>query len=224
MFNHKSMTPPPKINIALVDGHVRLRKGLAEYIRSFDEYDVMLEASDGQDFIRQLRPDYHPDMVFLDTSTPRTHGLDTVRWINLHYPHVKIFALSISAKAQSIVRSHRTGIRRYAYRDRDPLALGPAMGDLLDKGFYYSDMLSGRVLPGASSREERLMDNYALNEREVQFLRLACSELTYKEIADRMYLSVRTIDGYRDALFDKLNVRTRVGLVMYAIRVGIAAA
>jgi DNA-binding CsgD family transcriptional regulator len=71
-------------------------------------------------------------------------------------------------------------------------------------------------------RDLRNQYGHALNEREVQFLRLACSELTYKEIAERMYLSARTIDGYRDALFDKLNVRTRVGLVMYAIRHGIS--
>lgn len=63
-----------------------------------------------------------------------------------------------------------------------------------------------------------------LSDKEILFLRLACSELTYKEIADRMFLSARTIDGYRDALFEKLNVRTRVGMVMYAIRHGIAAA
>ncbi|TDX01862.1 response regulator transcription factor [Dinghuibacter silviterrae] len=212
------------INIALVDSRVRHRAALAEYIRSFDEYDVMLEASDGQDFIRQVRPDYHPDMVIMDTSTPRTLGQDTARWISNHYPQVKIFAFSISAKARSIVRTHRISIRRYAFRDRDPLALRPALGDLLDKGFYYSDMLSGRMLPGSSIREERIINNHALSERELQFLRLACSELTYKEIADKMYLSARTIDGYRDALFDKLNVRTRVGLVMYAIRSGIAAA
>lgn len=224
MVNHNLMTPSPKINIALVDGHVRLRKGLADYIRSFDEYDVLLEASDGQDFIRQLRPDHHPDMVFMDTSTPRTHGQDTARWINIHYPHVKIFALSVSSKAQSIVRTDFHIIRRYASRDRDPLAFRYALGDLLQKGFYYSDMLSGRELSGPPVQEEQTSDGRLLSERELQFLRLACSELTYKEIADRMYLSARTIDGYRDALFDKLNVRTRVGLVMYAIRVGIAVA
>jgi DNA-binding CsgD family transcriptional regulator len=125
------------------------------------------------------------------------------------------------------VRTHPGSIRRYAYRDHDPLALQPALGDLMDKGFYYSDMLSGRALSGPAAgiaRDGRVGPGPSLSERELQFLRLACSELTYKEIADRMYLSARTIDGYRDALFDKLNVRTRVGLVMYAIRVGIAAA
>jgi len=63
----------------------------------------------------------------------------------------------------------------------------------------------------------------ALNERELEFMRLVCTECTYKEIADQMYLSPRTIDGYRDALFEKLNVRTRVGLAMYAVRSGIVS-
>lgn len=223
MVNQNSMTHQPKINIALVDGHARTRKGLADYIRSFDEYDVLLEASDGQDFIRQLRPDHHPDMVFMDTSTPRTLGQDTARWISVHYPAVKIFALSVSVKAQSIVRTNPNSIRCHAYSG-DPLAFRYALGDLMDKGFYYSDMLCGRELQAIPLAECCVSDGQLLSDRETQFLRLACSELTYKEIADRMYLSARTIDGYRDALFDKLNVRTRVGLVMYAIRVGIAVA
>lgn len=206
------MTPQPKITIALVDGHVRLRKGLADYIRSFEEFDVLLEATDGQDFIRQLRPDQCPDMALMDTSTPRTSGQDTARWLSIHYPNVKLFALSVSGKAQSIVRTNTRG--------RDPLAFRYALDDLLQKGFHYSDMLSGRELPGNVAAA----GGQALSEREMTFLRLACSELTYKEIADRMYLSARTIDGYRDALFDKLNVRTRVGLVLYAIRTGIAVA
>lgn len=217
------MTPQPKIAIALVDGHVRLRKGLAEYIRGFDEFDVLLEATDGQDFIRQLRPDHHLDMAFMDTSTPRTSGQDTARWLAIHYPNVKLFALSVSGKAQQIVRINPNGIRRYAYREPDPLAFRFALDDLMQKGFHYSDMLSGRELPG-SPVADQAAGGQALSDREVTFLRLACSELTYKEIADRMYLSARTIDGYRDALFDKLNVRTRVGLVLYAIRTGIAIA
>src|ERR1700753_2776753 len=110
MVNHKLMTLQPKISIALVDGHVRLRRGLADYIRSFEEYEVLLEASDGQDFIKQLRPDYHPDMVFMDTSTPRMLGQDTARWLAQHYPSVKLFALSVSAKAQSVVRTNISGI------------------------------------------------------------------------------------------------------------------
>ena len=60
-----------------------------------------------------------------------------------------------------------------------------------------------------------------LNDREIEFLKLACTEMTYKEIAEKMFLSARTIDGYRDALFEKLNVRSRVGLAMYAIRAGL---
>jgi DNA-binding NarL/FixJ family response regulator len=224
MVNQNSIRLQPKINIALVDGHARLRRGLAEYIRSFEEYDVLLEASNGQDFIRQLRPDHHPDMVFMDTSTPRMLGQDTARWINTHYPRVKIFTLSVSIKAQSIVRKVPGEASCFTTREIDPLSFRFALDDLLQKGFYYSDMLCGRELAGLSLPEGSATGGQLLSDREIQFLRLACSELTYKEIADRMYLSARTIDGYRDALFDKLNVRTRVGLVMYAIRVGIAVA
>ena len=160
----------------------------------------------------------------MNASTPRPLGQDTARWINAHYPGVKIFVLSVSSKAQSIVRTSPGGTRPYAIRDLDPLRFRYALGDLLTNGFHYSDLLSGRALPGNPSPEVQARDGHDLSERELTFLRLACSELTYKEIADKMYLSARTIDGYRDSLFEKLSVRTRVGLVMYAIRNGIAVA
>ncbi|HET6253776.1 MAG TPA: LuxR C-terminal-related transcriptional regulator [Puia sp.] len=82
-------------------------------------------------------------------------------------------------------------------------------------------------IPLVDDHEDRSLPHchpiLVLNERELEFMRLACTECTYKEIADRMYLSPRTIDGYRDALFEKLNVRTRVGLAMFAVRSGIVS-
>ncbi|MEP6749627.1 MAG: LuxR C-terminal-related transcriptional regulator [Bacteroidota bacterium] len=95
-----------------------------------------------------------------------------------------------------------------------------AFDSVIIKGFYYSETLTGRPSYVISQSEE-VKNLIQLNDRETEFLKLICSELTYKEIADKMFLSPRTIDGYRDALFEKLNAKTRVGLVMYAIKNGI---
>jgi len=221
----------PKTKIALVDDHVLLRKGLADYIRTLKEYDVVLEASDGQDFIRRLVPEDKPEIVLLDIHMPHMDGYATASWLTAHHPEIKILALSVSDGEQCILRMIRNGAKGYVVKDIDPHEFKCALDDLVHKGFYYSDLVTGRLVHSLHTRESRVSrvsressESISLNERELDFLRFVCTEMTYKEIAGRMYLSVRTIDGYRDALFDKLRVRTRVGLVMYAIRSGIVDA
>jgi DNA-binding NarL/FixJ family response regulator len=96
-----------------------------------------------------------------------------------------------------------------------------AMDSLIRRGFHYSEVITGKLIHAVSQLdepEESLKSLVTLNAREIDFLRMVCSEMTYKEIAEKMFLSARTIDGYRDALFEKLNVKSRVGLVLYAIK------
>jgi DNA-binding NarL/FixJ family response regulator len=124
----------------------------------------------------------------------------------------------------AIVRMLKNGAKGYVLKDIDAGVLKVALDSVLEKGFYYTDMVTGKLIHTISTLDDpelRMRRLLALNERELEFMKLVCTEWTYKEIADRMYLSPRTIDGYRDALFEKLNVRTRVGLAMYAVRSGI---
>jgi len=120
----------------------------------------------------------------------------------------------------------KNGVKGYILKDSDPAELKMALESVIRKGFYYSEMVTGKLIHTINTMdvdEPRIRHVFALNDRELEFLKLACTECTYKEIAEQMYLSPRTIDGYRDALFEKLNVKTRVGLVLYAIRNGIVA-
>ncbi len=217
-------TNKPKNKVALVDDHLLLRKGLADYIRTFEDYDVMLEASDGQDFIRQLRPECLPEIVLLDISMPIMDGYETALWITKNHPEIKTLALSVSDKEQSIIRMIRNGAKGYIVKDIDPQDFKTALDDLVRKGYYYSDLVTGRLIHSIHSPEASKLDSHtslALSERELGFLRYVCSEMTYKEIADRMFLSARTIDGYREALFLKLGVKSRTRLAIYAIKTGI---
>jgi two-component system invasion response regulator UvrY len=195
-----------KPGVALVDDHVLLRSGLAGLIRSFGIYDVLFEACGGLDLIRQLQHSRRPDVVLLDINMPEMDGYETAGWLKHHYPDIRVLALSMYDTESSIVRMLKNGAKGYILKDTDPAELKLAIESVIDKGFYA----------GHHSRPILV-----LNQRELEFMRLVCTEWTYKEIADRMYLSPRTIDGYRDALFEKLNVRTRVGLAMFAVRSGI---
>ncbi|MCP9752087.1 response regulator transcription factor [Ferruginibacter sp. HRS2-29] len=208
--------------IALVDDHVLLRNGLAGLIRDLG-HTVLFEADHGRELVQKLDPLALPDIILLDINMPEMDGYETARWMKQHHPDVKILALSMYDNEKAIINMLRSGAKGYILKDSDPAQLNSALHDLLQKGFYYSDLVSGKLIHAINGLEEKgSSENYAnINDRETEFLKYACTELTYKEIAEKMYLSPRTIDGYRDSLFEKLNIKTRVGLAMYAIKTGL---
>lgn len=218
--NHTNMTS----KIALVDDHVLLRKGLCSLIQTFEDYEVSFEASNGKEFINKLTPQNCPDLVLMDINMPEMDGYETSLWLKDNCPQVKVLALSMYDNENAIIRMFKAGAKGYVLKDCDPLELRDALHSIVFKGFYYSEMVTGRLINSINTldrEDNHVKDLIKLNEREITFLKLVCSELTYKEISDKMFLSPRTIDGYRDSLFEKLNVKTRVGLVMYAIKYGI---
>jgi DNA-binding NarL/FixJ family response regulator len=217
------MRTDDKIKVALADDHVLLRRGLASLVDSFDEYKVIFEADNGLDFQQKMSKDNLPDLVLLDINMPKMDGFTTAQWLKQSYPLVKMLALSMYDNENSVIRMFKAGAKGYILKDCEPHELKAALDSVMTKGYYYSELVTGKLIHTINRMEEdtdtRNLSN--LNEKEIQFLKLACTEMTYKEIADKMILSPRTIDGYRDALFEKLNLKTRVGLVMYAIKNGI---
>jgi two-component system, NarL family, invasion response regulator UvrY len=216
-----------QIQVALVDDHVLLRNGLASVVKSFGNYEVLFEANNGKHFTEQLRAGLVPDIMLLDINMPEMDGYETAIWLKKHHPEIRVLALSMYDNENAIIRMFKAGAKGYILKDSEPTELRCALDSIMRKGFYYSEMVTGRLIHTISKLDEEESDLNQLvhlNEREIEFLKLACTEMTYKEIADKMCLSPRTIDGYRDALFEKLGVKTRVGLVMYAIRNGIVQA
>ena len=209
--------------IVLVDDHVLLRNGLASLVRDLG-YNVLFEADNGEDFISKLEKNGEPDVVLLDINMPKKDGYDTALWLKQNYPLVKILALSMYDDESAIIRMLKNGARGYILKDTEPAELRSAIEALLTKGFYYSEMVTGRLIHSINALDETgsdIKNVMGLNERETEFLKLAATEMTYKEIAEKMNLSPRTIDGYRDALFEKLDAKSRVGLVLFAIKNGI---
>ena len=210
-------------NIVLADDHVLLRNGLAELVKS-QGHTVLFEADNGKDFIAKLNADNLPEVVLMDINMPEMDGYETAQWIKTNHPDIKILALSMYDNETSIIRMLKCGARGYILKDSEPAELKAAIHDLETNGFYYSDLVSGKLMHAINKMDDDgdgLKSLVPLSERETDFLKHSCSELTYKEIADKMFVSPRTVDGYRDALFEKLHVKTRVGLVMYSIRNGI---
>ena len=209
------------IQIALADDHIILRKGLAELINDFEGMKIIIDVSNGEELISRMKTATPlPDVCILDINMPVMNGYDTARALKAQWPEVKILALSMYDNEFNIIRMLRSGAGGYVLKDAEPAELCKAIREIEAHDFYHSDLVTGRMFrklmqPVGNEDEE-------LSEKEIHFLGLCCSELTYKEIAEKMFLSPRTIDGYRDGLFQKLKIKSRTGLVMYALRAGIS--
>ncbi|WP_240743134.1 response regulator transcription factor [Ilyomonas limi] len=210
--------------IVLVDDHVLLRNGLAALVTSLG-YTILYECSNGRQLIEKLNKNNEPDLILMDINMPELDGFETTLWLKKNYPLINVLALSMYDNESSIIRMIKNGAKGYILKDTDPSELKQAISSVISKGFYYSDLVSGRLVRCIRDDEDDEHDNnkamLGLNEKEIEFLKLAATEMTYKEIAQQMHLSPRTIDGYRDQLFQKLNVVSRVGLVLFAVKHGI---
>lgn len=217
------MKPHTPIRIALADDHAILRKGLAELITDFEDMQIIADANNGKELIEKIdKGGTVPDIFVLDINMPVMNGYETAKYIRKHWPDTKILALSMYDNEFNVIRMLRCGANGYVLKDAEPAELKKAINEIIEHDFYHSEIVTGRLLRILHDNEQE--NDLELNENEIAFLGYCCTELTYKEIAERMFKSPRTIDGYRDSLFTKLSITSRTGLVMYAIQAGIPPA
>ncbi|MGC4235000.1 MAG: response regulator transcription factor [Niabella sp.] len=206
-----------KTRIALVDDHQLFLKSLSLMLESFKVYQVVLEASNGKDLQEKLgKIKELPEIILIDVNMPVMNGIETAKWLSENYPQIKPVALSMNADDNAIISMFKAGCCGYLLKDTHPNELEKALDEISRKGFYNADAGNinfRRILMKADEKED-----IQISPKEMIFLQYACSDLTYKQIATEMYLSERTIDGYRESLFRKFNVQSRVGLCLEALR------
>jgi len=206
--------------VALVDDHALLRNGLASVIHSSEGYEVVFEADNGKHFIEQLKKNKKPDIVLLDITMPEMDGFETAAWIKQHEPNIKVLVLSMMDNDASIIRMLKNGARGYILKDSKPDVLRTALREITEKGFFFNELVSGRLVHLANQGADD-KSAISLSEKETEFLKYSCTEKSYKEIADAMHITPRAVEALRSNMFEKLDTLSRVGLVMYAIRNGI---
>ena len=211
-----------KTTIGLVDDHQLFLKSLSLMLETFGAYEIIVEALHGKDLQEKMaRSGKVPDMMLIDVNMPVMDGIETSRWLNQHYPAMKLIAVSMNDKDHAIIEMFKAGCSAYLLKDTHPTELERALKEVTGKGYYNADTSNinfRRILTKLNDKPE-----IALTIRERQFLKFACSELTYKQIAGEMNVSERTVDGYRESLFEKFHVQSRVGLCLEALRNGFAS-
>jgi len=199
------------IKIVLVDDHRLFRSGIASLISDLTGYKIIFEADNGQELIRRISPKFKPDIILLDMNMPVMNGESTAQWLIGHYPEISIIVLSMIDDPEKVLAMIRIGVKGYLLKSAEPAEFEEALQLVSQGQLYYPEFVTRQLLKPAGKAE-------SIHPREIDFLKLACTELTYKEIAEQMCISVRTVDGYRDQLFEKLGAKNRVGLVLYAIK------
>jgi len=205
------------ITLGITDDHQLFLKSLSLLISSLEDFTIVVEAMNGKDLIEKLSAKkIEPDIILLDVNMPVMDGRQTAEYLAEKFPAIKLVALSMKDDDDTIISMIRAGCCAYLLKDIHPEELNKALHEIYKKGYYNSDAanINYRRLLQHQEKQNELQ----LTDKEKQFLKLACSDATYKQIAAEMHVSERTVDGYRENLFKKLNVQSRTGMALEAIR------
>lgn len=213
----------PIIKITLADDHQLLRSALATLIDSFGDCKVICQASNGEEVINQLLPSQLPDIAILDLNMPKKNGYETASWFKEHYPQVQVLMLTMYDAEATMIRLLQAGVKGFLKKDVHPSELRFAIQSVMQQGYYYSHNTTGKLVNLFRNNADTNIQKNLLSDQEIIFLKQAATDLTYKEIAVQMDLNPRSVDNLRDHLFEKLDVKSRVGLAMYAIRQGLVS-
>jgi len=210
-----------KTSITIVDDHKLVSKAISELIEGFENYTILGQLANGRELLEHLANKNNiPDIVLLDVNMPIMDGFETMKQLHRHYPQIKVLALSMNDDEETIIKMLKMGACGYISKLIDDEELKKALDNVKEKGCYYTEHVTNYLVTSLNKDGDEKKRSNILSDREEDFLKLVCTELTYKEIADKLSLSPKTIDGYRGALFTKLNVKTRVGLAVFAIKNG----
>lgn len=223
-----------KIKVAIVDDHHLVRKGLKLLLDNLNDFEILYEASNGEEFFNIYNTNQvKPDIALIDVNMPVMNGVQTTRLLDEKDPAIRKVALSVNTDLETVRRMIKAGACAYLFKDSSPETFHQVLMKVYTDGFFYDKHVIQSLVPelgdqakfnSTYSPEEKSEDMELLKHlsaRELTFLNYCCSEMTYKEIAEEMEITSRTVDGYREALFAKLNIKSRIGLVIYAIKTGV---
>tara|TARA_R110000787_G_scaffold200643_3_gene311602 strand:- start:98 stop:781 length:684 start_codon:yes stop_codon:yes gene_type:complete len=212
-----------KIRIAIADDEELFRKGMKFLLEKTDGFEVLIEAENGQELIDLLKTSEKiPSIILMDLKMPVLNGVETTKIIHKQFPNIKIIALTSYSGKSFIVNMIDVGASSYLTKNTSPKDVIYTIKEVHDKGFYYDEdvmkMIHENLLSSSGKRIKSDLDKNLLSKREIEVLELICSECTTSEIADKLFISPRTVDGHRNNLLLKTGTKNVAGLVIYGIQ------
>lgn len=213
------------ICVGIVEDHIMFRKAIIPVINEIENCRVILEAGNGLELISELGKTVIPSIILLDLQMQNMNGYETLCWLQKNHPEIHVIILSMHSSDFTIIRYLQAGAKAFLKKNMSPGELKNAIWSVHEKGYYYTDSITRKLFNTLYRHDEIGNDfrKFVMNEKEFRFLHLAATDLTYKEIARDMKISLRAVDKLRDRLFFKFDVKSRVALAMKAIGEGIAS-
>ena len=214
------------IKITIVEDHKLFAQGLSKLVDSFPEFETDNIFYNGEELTEKLAAGMPlPDIILLDIKMPIMDGIATMKWLKKFQPKAKVLALTMENDEKTIIQMVKSGARGYLLKDVEPATFKLAIDTILTQGYFYTENVTKAITKAMNANTDEMLNNngdkIVFKEKELIFIKKSCEEKTYQEIADEMFLAFKTIDGYRQRVFEKMGVNSRIGLVIYAIKNGI---
>ncbi|MEO8853497.1 MAG: response regulator transcription factor [Ginsengibacter sp.] len=211
---------PETINVAIADDHKIFRKGVILSLKSFHNIKFTLEADNGEELIKGIEKE-QPDIVLMDLRMPVKDGIETTKYLNKHFPQIRILILTMFEDERFVGHLMDSGANGYLLKSTDAAEIKQAIMDVMETGFYLNNFVN-RVLIKKNYAKQKFNPNLnsqiVISEREKEVLSLVCMEFTASEIAQKMELSPRTVEAIKDRLMERFGVKNSVGLVFFAMK------
>ncbi len=215
-----------KIKIAIADDHAIFRRGIVSLLQNNDDFEVISQAANGQELIDNLRKE-QPHVILMDLQMPVLDGIRATQQIKKELSHIKIIIISMHDEAQFVSHLMELGANGYLLKDADPDEVENAIYTVHNEDYYYGAFLlkvmHNRII---NKPVKKVVPNFSiqieLSEREIEVLQHICEGTTAPQIAEKINLSHRTIEGHRNRIMEKTGTKNIAGLVAWAVRNGIA--
>ncbi|WP_374549419.1 response regulator [Flavobacterium sp.] len=205
--------------VCLIDDHAIVRQGLKELLMKINTYEIIYEFNDGDEFLNALPLENKPDIYILDYSMPHKNGIEVLQELEKKDEEYKVLLLTQHFDEQIINSAYHHGARGFLHKNCSAHDLKFAIDNIVTIGYNNISEILKRIR-NYDTKEEITSLNFELSARELEFLSLVCDEreLTYEQMADIMKLSVKSVEVYRATLFEKFNIKSKVGLVLFSFK------
>jgi len=213
----------PIIKIAIADDEALFRAGMSFILTRIKNFEIIFEAENGSDLIDKLKVcTEKPDVVLMDLKMPLLNGVESTKILQKNYPEIKVIAVTSYDSKSFITNMIDVGASSYLLKNTSPKIVVHTINEVFEKGFYYDErvlkIIHENLLSAKSKRIKSDLDNNLLTKREKEILELICNQYTTNEIADKLFISPRTVEGHRNNLLLKTESKNVAGLVIYGIQ------
>lgn len=211
---------PDIINVAIADDHKIFRKGVILSLKNYQNIRFILEAENGEELIKGIEIE-QPDIVLMDLKMPVKDGIETTKYLNKHFPSIRILILTMFEDERFVGHLMDSGANGYLLKSTEPAEIKQGIMDVMKTGFYLNNFVNRVLIKKNYSKQKfnpNLNSEIVVSDREKEVLSLVCMEYTAQEIAQKMDISARTVEAIKDRLMERFGVKNSVGLVFFAMK------